>query len=212
MSSKGRERPLMPPTSAGPGTGIAAHERAARIRAVLESDADGLFRVIAVKVQKAFKHLRRDEVVERAYEVLDETARRALTRPETLDLTRSAFAWLVGIGVNVLLEQGRRMAGERRQVAGTDLGDEAWESLLGRLQLGPSDDALGDRIDLHEALGRLDDASRHALECRFFRGLEGEGLAEALGAPGVGAARVRVCRALRRLRDQLGVEGPEVSP
>lgn len=211
MTPEGREKPLMPPNTAGPGPEIAAHERAARIRAVLESEADGLFRVIFVKIQKAFKHLRRDEVVDQAYEVLNETARRALARPETLDPTRSAFAWLVGIGVNVLLERGRGVTRERRQVAGTDLGDAAWEALLGTLQRGPSDDALGDRIDLYEALGRLDTESRHTLECRFFRGLDGEGLAEALGAPSVGAARVRVSRALQRLRDQFGAEGPEVS-
>jgi DNA-directed RNA polymerase specialized sigma24 family protein len=201
----------MPPNSAGPGPGIAAFESAARIRAVLESDAEGLYRVLAVKVQKAFAHLRRDEVAERVYEVLDETARRALARPETLDPARSVFAWLVGIGIHVLLERVREVARDRRQVNGTDLGDDVWAALQGRLQRGPSEDALGDRIDLHEALGRLDPGSRHALECRFFRDLDGEGLAEALGAPSVGAARVRVSRALQRLRDQFGAEGPEVS-
>src|SRR4051812_13916428 len=103
MPPTGQERTRMPPNSAGPGPEIAAQERAARIRAVLESDADGLYRAIAVKVQKAFQHLRRDEVAERTYEVLGETARRALARPETLDPTRSTFAWLVGIGVHVLL-------------------------------------------------------------------------------------------------------------
>ncbi len=201
----------MPPNASGPGRGIVEQEGAARIRAILETDADALFRVIAVKVQNAFRHLRRDEVVERAYEVLDETARRALARPETLDPTRSAFAWLVGIGVHVLSDRNRNEARGRRLVTGTDLGDEAWTSLLGRLHLGPTDDAVGDKLDLHEALDRLDPRSRQVLECRFFRGLDGEELAGALGAPTAGAARVRVARALQQLRDQFGTKGPEVT-
>lgn len=202
----------MPPNSAGPGLVSAAHERAARIRAVLESDAEGLYRAIAVKIQKVFKHLRRDEVAEQAYEVLDETVRRALARPETLDPSRSAFHWLVGIGGNVLRERARNMARERRHVTHADLGDQAWTALVSQLQRGPSDAAVGDRIDLHEALVRLDPGSRQTLECRFFRDLDGEELAEALGAPSLEAARTRVCRALQRLRNQLGAEGPEVTP
>src|SRR4051812_30204392 len=114
MTLDGQERARMPPNSAGPGPGIAAQESAARIRAVLENDADGLYRIIAVKVQKTFPHIRRDEVAERAFEVLNETARRALARPETLDPTRSTFAWLVGIGVHVLLERVRGEGRERR--------------------------------------------------------------------------------------------------
>ena len=202
----------MPPNSSGPGPGVATQERAARIRAVLESDADGLYRVFAVKVQNAFKGVRRDEVAERAYEVLDETARRALARPETLDPTRSVFAWLVGVGIHVLSERVRGEARQRRHVTGTDLGDAAWASLLGRLERGPGDNSVGDTIDLHEAMGRLDPRSRHCLECRFFRGLDGEELAQALGAPSAGAARVRVSRALQQLREQLGAKGPEVTP
>jgi RNA polymerase sigma factor (sigma-70 family) len=202
----------MPPDSAGPGPLIVADERAERIRAVLESDADGLFRAITVKLQKVFKHLRRDEVAEQAYEVLDETVRRALARPETLDPSRSAFNWLVGIAVNVLRGRARDIARERRHVTHADLGDQAWTALVGRLQRGPSDAAVGDRIDLREALVRLDPGSRQVLECRFFRDLDGEELAEALGAPSVGAARTRVCRALQRLRNQLGADGPEETP
>ena len=146
-----------------------------------ESDADGLYRVFAVKVQHAFKGIRRDEIAERAYEVLDETARRALARLETIDPTRSVFAWLVGVGIHVLSERVRGEARQRRQVTGTDLGAAAWASLLGRLERGAGADAVGDTIDLHEAMGRLDPRSRHSLECRFFRGLDGEELAQALG-------------------------------
>jgi len=212
MTPTGQEKSRMPPNSAGTGPEIAAHECAARIRAVLEGDAEGLYRVLAVKIRMTSRHLRREEVAERAYEVLDETARRALARPESLDPTRSAFAWLVGIGVHVLLERVRDTARERRHVNVTDLGDKAWEAVLGRLHRGTTDDAAGDRLDLHEALGRLDPGARLALECRFFRGLDGGELAEALGAASAGAARDRVSRALQRLRDLIGANRPEVSP
>ena len=201
----------MPPNSVEPRSEIAPNERVTRIRSVLESDADGLFRVIAVKIKKVFNHLHRPEIAELAYEILDETARRALARPETLDLTRSAFAWLVGIAVHILQERLRDVANERRQVTVTDLGEEVWATLLGQLHHGALDNVISDTLDMHEALGRLDPGSRNALDCQYFRGLGGEDLAKAIGAPNAGAARVRVFRALQRLRDQLGVKGPEVS-
>jgi DNA-directed RNA polymerase specialized sigma24 family protein len=43
---------------------------------------------------------------------------------------------------------------------------------------------------------------RQALELRYFQGLDRDELAQALGVPTAGAARVRVCRALQALRAQ----------
>ena len=202
----------MPPNSADLGPGIAVQGRAAEICAVVERDADGLRRVIARKVRAICRAMRGDEAAERAVELLGEAVGRALAKPENLDPHRSVSAWLVGTAILILKDQTRRRDGPRRPVPGTDLGDDAWEAILEQLSCAPTDAAVADRIDLQQALGRLDPRSRQVLECRFLRGLDGEDLAEALGARSAGAARVRVSRALKRLREQFGLAGPEVSP
>ena len=72
-----------------------------------------------------------------------------------------------------------------------------------RQLLGDSiDTAVGDRLDLQQALSRIPPEDRKVIELRFIRGLSDEELAEALEVPTSGAARVRVCRALRVLRAQ----------
>ena len=57
MTPKGRERRLMPPNSAGPETRIAAHESAARIRAVLEHTRrpDGIRRLVQIRERPVFQ-------------------------------------------------------------------------------------------------------------------------------------------------------------
>jgi len=61
-------------------------------------------------------------------------------------------------------------------------------------------------MDLQHALAKLGPSHRRALELRYYQGLEREELAEALGVPSPGAARVRVCRALQALRAQFAQE------
>jgi DNA-directed RNA polymerase specialized sigma24 family protein len=202
----------MPPNPADLGPGTAAREQAARIHDAIERDVESLFKAIAVKVQKFGGPLRRDEIEERAVEVLDETVRRALDFSEKLDSGRPVYPWLIGIALNVLLEQGRGAVRQRRQVPESVLGEKAWSRMLDRLVYEPCDEAIADRIDLREAMGQLDARSRAVLDHRYLRGLEGDELAEAIGAPTAGAARVRVFRALQCLRAVLGPPNPEVTP
>jgi RNA polymerase sigma factor (sigma-70 family) len=65
---------------------------------------------------------------------------------------------------------------------------------------------------VRQALARLPEGQRHVLELRYFEGLDGEELAQALGAPTSGAARVRLARALQALRAQFRRGGGEVTP
>ena len=58
-------------------------------------------------------------------------------------------------------------------------------------------------------LARLSPSARRAIECRYWRELEGAELAEALGVPSATAARARVFRALRDLK---GLFAGEVAP
>ena len=53
---------------------------------------------------------------------------------------------------------------------------------------------------------------RRAIEFRYYKGLDGEELARALGVSTPGAARVRVCRALQALRTLFAPAEEEVFP
>jgi RNA polymerase sigma-70 factor (ECF subfamily) len=180
------------------------------LRAAVERDYDALCRRVGVLVYKSCGALRRDEVAERVQEVLDESVRRALAAAGRFDVGRSASAWLLGIAARVLHEQRRERAA--RPVPASDLGGDAWREVLDGLYAVPDGEAAVIRLDVRQALARLGEADRAALEGRYFDGLDGEELARALGAPSAGAARVRVCRALQALRAQFGVGREEGGP
>jgi|GEM_PF-4345684 len=201
----------MSPSSAKSKLENPTDERVRLIRAALEGESERLLCSIKAKVRRVFAHLSRHAVEEQASEILNETAARALARPEPFDPTRSAYAWLQGISFRVIGDRLKAMADRRRPVLGTDLGEEAWANLLNGLNQRSPEAVVANRIDLREALVRLDDQSRKVLECHYFQGLGGEELARAIDAPTAAAARVRVCRALQRLRDLLVAQSPEVS-
>jgi RNA polymerase sigma factor (sigma-70 family) len=189
-----------------------APECAARIRAAVEEEHQPLLRSIAVLVARSDPRLRWSEVMEIASEVLHEAVQEALQGAPRFDPTRSAVAWVRGIAAKRLL--GRRRLGIRirRCVPASVLGQEAWAAALGQLRTGPADATVASRLDLEQALNRLAPGERQAVECRYYRGLDGQALANALGVSTPGAARVRVCRALQALRTHLAPGGAEVLP
>src|SRR5437763_12920224 len=149
-------------------------DRAARLadhlRAAVERDYDALCRRVGVLVYKSCGARRRDEVAERVQEVLDESVRRALAAAGRFDAGRSAAAWLLGIAARVLHEQRRERAA--RPVPASDLG-EAWREVLDSLYAVPDGEAAVIRLDVRQALARLGEADRAALERRYFDGLDG---------------------------------------
>jgi RNA polymerase sigma-70 factor (ECF subfamily) len=187
-----------------------AERLADHLRAAVERDYDSLCRRVGLLVYKSCGALRRDEVAERVQEVLDESVRRALAAAERFDAGRSASAWLLGIAARVLHEQRRERAA--RPVPASDLGGDRWREVLEGLYAVPDGEAAVIRLDVRQALARLGEAERAALERRYFDGLDGEDLARALGAPSAGATRVRVCRAMQALRAQFGVGREEGGP
>jgi len=184
---------------------------AARIRAAIDEEYGPLLQSVAVLVATS-ERLRGPEVRERAADLLHEAVQEALKHAHRFDPTRSATAWVRGIAARLLLNRRRAEARARRCVPATVLGEEAWATALGQLCTGPADAAVAGRLDLEQALGRLSPEERHALECRYFRGLDGEELANALEVATPGAARVRVCRALQALRAHFPPAGDEVRP
>jgi RNA polymerase sigma factor (sigma-70 family) len=190
----------------------ATRDRAARLRAAIAAEHEALLPSVAVLVAKTEPRLRWPEVMDKAAEILHEAVQEALQHALAFDPSRSATAWIRGIAARLLLSRRRAEARGRRCVAATVLGEEAWVAALGQLGARSTEAAVGERIDLEAALGRISREERHAIECRYYQGLDGDRLARALGVATAGAARVRVCRALQSLRTQFFLGREEVLP
>ena len=189
-----------------------AADRAALIRQVVSERHAQLLRSVMVMIWNSEHNLRRDEVADLAQEVLDTAVGEALAHAEVFDPTRSAAAWIRGIAARVLCARRRADARARRRVSESALGEEGWESVLSQLRSGPPGEAVDRRLDLEGALAGLMPEERQVIELRFFQGLDGGELAQAFGAPTSGAARVRLCRALRVLKERLICSHGEVLP
>jgi RNA polymerase sigma factor (sigma-70 family) len=189
-----------------------ALERGALIRAAIQAEHEPLLRSVAVLVAKTERRLRWPEVMEIAAEVLHEAVQEALKHAQGFDPTRSATAWVRGIAARLLLARRRVHARGRRSVPATVLGQEAWAAAIGQLCTAPADAAVGGRLDLEQALGRISPQERRTIEFRYYQGLDGAELASALGVSTLGAARVRVFRALQALRAHFPTTGEEVFP
>jgi RNA polymerase sigma factor (sigma-70 family) len=187
-------------------------ECAVRIRAAIEEEHVTLLRSIAVLVAKTWRDLRWPEVMETASEILHEAVQEALKHAERFDPTRSVTAWVRGIAARRLLTRRRAGTRVRRCIPAAVLGEEAWTAALGQRCTGSTDAAVAGRLDLEQALARISPEERRAIECRYYQGLDGDELAVALGVSTPGAARVRVCRALRSLRTRLAPAEEGVFP
>lgn len=177
------------------------------LRRAINNEYAVLFRRIAALVYRVCGRLRRNEAENRIAEVLNEAVRRALQNAASFDPQRSATAWLMGFALRILQEQRR----PRRTVVQSDLGDAAWGGALEELCAADDSEQATIRLDIRQALDRLDERQRRVLDLRFFKGLDGEELARALDAPTAGAARVRVARALQALRAVFGAGAEEGS-
>jgi RNA polymerase sigma factor (sigma-70 family) len=180
----------------------AGDDPAEHLRRAIEREYATLFRRIGVLIYRICGRLRRDEIANRVPEVLNEAVQRALNAADRFDPSRSAVAWLMGFALRILQEQRR----PGRMVVQSDLGDDNWRQALEGLCAAGSD-AATIRLDIRQAMARLDERQQRILELRYFKGLDGEELARAVDAPSAVAARVRLARALQCLRKQFGSAG-----
>jgi RNA polymerase sigma factor (sigma-70 family) len=186
---------------------IARDDPASHLRLAVEREYPVLCRRIAVLVYRICGPLRRGEIEENVAEVLNEAVKRALQVAASFDPQRSATAWLMGFALRILQERRH----PRRAVVQSDLGEEALRGALAELSAADDAETATIRLDMQQALGRLDERQRRVIELRYFEGLDGEDLARAVDAPTTGAARVRLTRALQALRSQFGATGYEES-
>jgi DNA-directed RNA polymerase specialized sigma24 family protein len=174
------------------------------VRAVLDDDGEmrALWRAISAFVCSVAKGRPRHEVAQRVDEVFSETVKEALAGSHRLRAGYPALPWLVGIAKNVV--RGAVRDGARRVSTGSLTCDGADLDRIAQCLSGEGQ--VSDRMDVEMMLSRLKPGARRAVECRFLQGLDGDELAQALGAPSAGAARVRVSRAVQELRGLFGSE------
>ena len=197
----------MPAAATTTEAGAIAPGRADVVRALVERDYPMLHRRVVALLTKAGGGLRPGERLGQATEVLQEAVRRALDAAVRFDPARDGTAWLMGIAVNVIREQQKVRIS--RPFPGSDLGEDNWRAVLEQLRAAETDPAA--RLDAERLLAALDESKRRLLELHFWQGLDGEELARAADAPSAGAARVRLFRALRALRERFGAVNGEAT-
>ncbi len=150
---------------------------------------------------------RRTFCVHTANDLTQETFARALRSLDRFDADKgTAGMWLWGIASRVLTDLHRRRARSDRAlrrlgVANEPLDDDTSAELTAMVDVAPVRDAV--RL----AVAGLPEKVRRAVTMRVLEDRTYEEVAAVLGCS-VGAARVRVCRGLKRLEVDLGDLAP----
>lgn len=143
-----------------------------------------------------------------AAELLNEVAVQALEHAERFRPSGQAMAWLLGIAANLIRRrQAERATRERREPLVRDLyagvhdalsEDELFDRVASLADGGPISDWEANET-ASAMLACVSAADRQVLRLAILHDLSGEALAQELGVT-PGAARVRLHRALNRLR------------
>ncbi len=182
-----------------------------RLRQFIEAESPALLRTLRLYAMRG-RLATLDRVANTvAAELLSELTIEALTHADRFDPSRQPMAWLLGIASNLVKRRQVEIAKHnRREPLARDLvndhtdalSDEDlfdWLTTLNREHQDPDCEELDQMWAMVDSL-RPDD--RNVLELAFKNDLEGEALAQELGIR-PGAARVRLHRALLRLRDKM---------
>jgi RNA polymerase sigma-70 factor (ECF subfamily) len=181
-----------------------------RIHTFISAETDRLLRACRVYVIRL--GIATSETAQTAAaELLNEVVVEALEHADRFDPSRDPMVWLLGIAIN-LIRRKRADLGKRnwREPLVRDLYGAPENTLseaelfdqLATLATPPADPALVVERDSEIAtlLAGLSPEDQHLLKLAIWHELDGQSLASALGIS-PGAARVRVYRALRRLRE-----------
>ncbi len=143
-----------------------------------------------------------------ALEVLQQVVLEALDHADRFDPTGQPMAWLLGITINIIKRnKAERIKSSQRELTFSDLSlmqeEDLSESDLFDQLVTHSDTGLDQIIAANEQAGLLlslvSPEDQHILMLAFLEGYEREALAQELGIS-PGATRVRLHRALKRLR------------
>jgi RNA polymerase sigma-70 factor (ECF subfamily) len=155
-----------------------------------------------------------DDIDAQARELLNEVVIEALHHAERFDPARQAKAWLLGIAANLIKRKQAEVAKrERREPLARDLvvtegdlmsEDEVFDLLTDIRSSNPAAE-YEHRERMEAMLSGVSKADQHILRLAILYEMDGETLANALKIT-PGAARVRLHRALNRLRAANPVE------
>ena len=166
-------------------------------------------RMVAVLVYKSFPAAYDETLVE---EVIQEAVLRAMGKAQEFNSALSAVPWLMCFANNILRSKRKSSIRRPRQVQGSQLADAVWESLLA-VQDAPFEEEEEEethRAKLKLAFGQLDPSAQRAIYHRFYEGRTGEELARALEVDTTAKARVRVSRAVTKLKRLFHAEAREL--
>ena len=149
-----------------------------------------------------------EEVPAAAVEVLQEVVLEALDHADRFNPAGQPIAWLLGIAINVIKRKNAELAKRsQRELSMSDLSlkqeehlseSELFDQLMANSSAGPEQEiAANEQAELLLSLVSPED--QHILMLAFLQGFEREALAQKLGIS-PGATRVRLHRALKRLR------------
>jgi RNA polymerase sigma-70 factor (ECF subfamily) len=142
-----------------------------------------------------------------AEDIVQEVARRALTRKADYDSGRCVVRWLVGFVMLVCMERAKNHPVPQ---CPNDRADPMpLEEIVVDL-CRPAEEEVADRIDVRQMLDRLPAADRELVWRRFYDHATPLEIAQELKVT-EGAVRVRLHRVLARLRNQVAAKG-EVQP
>jgi RNA polymerase sigma-70 factor (ECF subfamily) len=143
-----------------------------------------------------------------AIEVLQEVVLEALEHADRFDPTGQPMAWLLGIAIHVIKRKKTElMKRSQRELSFGDLSliheehmseGELFDQLTAESSAGP-DQAIVANEQAELLLSLVSPEDQHILMLAFLQGFERDALAQKLGIS-PGAARVRLHRALKRLR------------
>jgi RNA polymerase sigma factor (sigma-70 family) len=180
------------------------------LRHFIESETPALLGTLQVYVVRAgFVHGQGATLA--AVELLNRVVVEALEHADRFRPTGQPRAWLLGIAANLIKrEQAERARRERREPLVSDMvpdlqdvlsEDELFDRLATMAATDPGKDL--ERDDAVAAiLGHVSERDQAIVRLAILHGLDGKAVAQELGIK-PGAARVRLHRALNRLREAL---------
>ena len=149
-----------------------------------------------------------EDVTAASLEVLQQVVLEALDHSDRFDPTGQPMAWLLGIAINIIKRnKAERIKLTQRELSINDLSrmqeeqpgeSELFDHLVAKSYAGP-DQEIAANEQAMLLLSLVSPEDQHILMLAFVEGFEREALAQKLGIS-PGAARVRLHRALKRLR------------
>lgn len=183
--------------------------RPSRLRRYIETEAADLQRTLRVYLYRAGLFGRDQTLDAAASELLNEVVLEALRHEGRFRASAQPRAWLLGIAANLIKRKQAELARRHRREpllrdlvreADAEMSDDDLFDWLVTLARTPDSDQSDQTAAL---LALLAPDDQQVIRLAVLHDLDGEALAHALGISS-GAARVRLHRALKRLRGAVG--------